>query len=158
MDDIHDKTKLKRLNVWLGILVVSIILWTIGIFVYMEKRITSVIAKTIPLVLVNTSTGKIDSTLYSNMFPANMVSSNTNVLTNTIASHIFKERTEFDQYEMVIIKYFYIPALVMEKSNNKYILIYKDHNHILQPITLPIEMLLSPSSSDFVNPISLLVD
>ena len=158
MDDIHDKTKLKRLNVWLGILVVSIILWTIGIFVYMETRITSVIAKTIPLVLVNTSTGKIDSTLYSNMFPANMVSSNTNVLTNTIAPHIFKERTEFDQYEMVIIKYFYTPALVMEKSNNKYILIYKDHNHILHTITLPIEMLLSPSSSDLVNPISLLVD
>lgn len=158
--DRTNESRIKRLNIGLAILIVCIVVWTIGIFIYMEHEINIATSKTIPLTLVNTLTGKIDATAYSNMFPSNMVSSVTNDLSNTNISSqpIFKEKTEFNQYEMVIIKYFYTPALILEKSNNKYVLLYKDHNHMLQQITLPFEMLLSPSSSDIVNPISLLVD
>lgn len=149
-----DKADLKSLNRWLGILVVFIILWGIGMFFYVEKKTEQVANRPIPVVMLDPASGKITSIAYTNLVPSSFTAP---AKTNDVSIHpSFEQKKSYENMDFVVINYFFVAGLVVEKNGNNYTVMYKDHNHVLQKTIVPVEMLLSPTSYNGVNPLSLL--
>ena len=136
------------------LLVVFIVVWMVGSNLYLNHQVSSV--KPQPIVVLDSAGG---INLFSNLFRIG----NTNFQFKT-ASKISVPRYEIkDKYsygDVVVIKYFYIEAVVLDKtqpSGDVYTVLYKNHNHDLQKIALPRTMLMMPSDG-IVNPAALLVE
>lgn len=143
-----DEKKVRSVNFWYIVLVVFIVVWMGGSFLYLNHK-THDLANNPPVTIIDAA-GGIDL--------SNLSKIGTNQIPGKSSLFTVKETYTFG--DTVIIKYFYVKAVVLDKAaalGDSYNLIYKDHNHVLQKITLPREMLLAPMEGT-LPPSSLLVD
>jgi hypothetical protein len=143
-----DEKKIRHVNFWYVVLVVFIVVWMGGSFLYLNHQ-THDLANNPPVAILDAA-GGIDLSILSK--------TGTNQHAGKIPLFTVKETYEFG--DTIIIKYFYVKAVVLGKSatlGDSYEVIYKDHNHVLQKIILPRMMLLAPEEGT-LPPSSLLVD
>ena len=129
--------EIKRLNRWLIVLVLFLILWTTSIFIYLKE---------------NPSASFIDKPVV-----VTMVTNNSNLPTlskrNALNEPLFKQQSTYKVRDFVIINYFYISGIVVDvNQNDNYTIMYKDHLGVIQRVSVPGEMLLVPTSY-FVSPL-----
>ena len=149
-----DSIKIKQLNRWLILLVVFIVIWTIGLFVYVHNKSEPTIKPHTPVIVVDSATGKITNGTYSNLFPRAMT---TPVASTNSNKPAFEVKEQYQVMDFVVINYFFIEGLIIAKNgNDDYTVMYKDHNRTLQTIVVNRELLLSPSPGTLINPASLL--
>lgn len=149
-----DEKKIRSINFWHFVLVLFIVLWMGGAYIYLDKK--TEIANRLPLVLIGDAASGVNMT---NFFQVNPTNSSL-FPTNYIFKQPFRMKTEHRFGDVVVVKFFYVEAVVLEKSSptsDYYDIVYKDHNHVLQKISLPAEMLMVPVDG-MLNPVSLLVD
>lgn len=161
---LKDKTEIKTLNRWLIALAVIIILWAAGIIMYVEKR-TSPSNHPLPIIMVDADTGRVIDPAYTNLFNnsvLNDISKTVNMSDIKAPSNatkpLFEQKDHYNIKDFVVINYFYVEGIVVNRSGNEYTVMYKDHNHVLQKIDISVEFLLSPTSQNSVSPVSLLID
>lgn len=153
-DDVplKNRSEIKSLNRWLIALVVIIIIWAAGIIMYVDKR-TSSSNHPLPIIMVDDNTGEIIDPAYTNLFNY----SNINSQSNTIKP-LFEHKDHYNVKDFVVVNYFYIGGIVIDRSGDEYTIMYKDHNKVLQKFTISGEFLLSPISQTSVSPVSLFID
>lgn len=149
-----DTAQLKNLNRWLIGLIAFIIIWSVAIIFYVDKKTEERLP--VPILMFDPSSGKITNMAYSNLFPTNFIANPEPSKTNEIVKPLFEQKDRYEEMEFVIINYFFISGMVVERSGNNYTVMYRDYNRVLQKIIVPKEMLLSPTSSAGVNPTALL--
>ena len=152
-----DEKKVKNIGVWHFILVAFIVIWMAGAYVFLEQKTRTIVAN--PPVVVLDSTAGIDFSNFAQIGTnaSRIYLSKDNEQRNRPDFEV-KERYEIG--EIIVVKYFYVEAVIVDKTlpiGNAYTILYKDHNHVLQKITLPREMLMAPAEG-VLNPVSLLVD
>ena len=147
-----DEKKVRSSNFWYILLVAFIVLWMTGAYIYLDKKTDVTIGN--PPVIVLDAVNGIDMT---NFFRANP--SQTQLYpTNNIPRPMFEVRENYNLGDVVVVKYFYVEAVVLEKqAGDSYVIMYKDHNHTLQKIAIPRTLLMYPADG-VLNPVSLLVD
>jgi hypothetical protein len=148
-----DTNQLKNLNRWLLALVGFIIIWSVGIFVYVDQKAETP-KPPIPVIMVDPATGKVTNVAHAKIVPPAFVS--TPKTTNEIGNPMFEQRGSYEKMDFVIINYFFIAGLVVDRQGDNYTIMYKDYNRVLQRIIVPKELLLFPTSANGVNPASLL--
>jgi hypothetical protein len=160
----QDKSDIKSLNRWLIGLTVIIIIWATVIIMYVDKKI-SPSSYPLPVIMVDSDTGKVIDPAYTNLFHSSVfgeISNDVNVsditTSNNTRKPLFEERESYNIKDFVIVNYFYVEGIIVSKSGNIYTVMYKDHNHVLQKVTLSREFLLAPTSHNSVSPLSLLID
>lgn len=141
-----DHAQLKTLNRWLMALVAFIVIWVAGLYFYIDTETHP--KPPIPVISIDPITGKITNAAQPKLLPNS---------TNTVAKPMFEQKDSYDKMDFVIINYFFISGLVVDRHGNDYTIMYKDSNHVIQKIIVPKELLLSPTSAYAVNPASLLV-
>lgn len=147
--------KTRTFGAWHFILIVFVVTWMISAYVFLKDGVDDVIHDVSPAIVLDEH-GKIN--LFPNLFEPRMRTNKIQVDTNsTMPSIVVKP--DYHYGDIVIIKYFYVGGVVLSKSavGDDYTVMYKDHNHVLQKISLPRTMLLSPTNGA-LNPISLMVD
>lgn len=154
MDEQIKKTdaQLKHLNRWLIALVIFIVIWTLGVFIYLYQKPSPPIPP-VPFIAIDYSNGKITNSAHTNLFPKSFGGQSK---TNEYVSPLFEQRSSYEKMDFVIINYFFIAGLVVDRQGDNYTVMYKDYNKVLQRIIVPVELLLYPTSSYGVNPASLL--
>lgn len=144
-----DTDQLKQLNRWLLLLVVFIIVWALGMVFYVQKRTEAPPKPLTPLVAVDTISGKVTNSSYVNLFPKAIANGSPSKLA-------YEQRETYQVMDFVIINYFFVEGLVVEKKGDDYTVMYKDEKGTLQKIIVPRELLIAPASGTVVNPASLL--
>jgi len=145
-----DEKQIRSFEIWYFVLVGFIVIWMMGAYVYLDKK-TDVTLSNPPVVVLDAVNG-IDMT---NFF---QVKSNQTQLFPKTARPMFEIRDKYEVGEVVVVKYFYVEAVVLEKqAGDSYVIMYKDHNHTLQKIAIPRTLLMCPAEG-VLNPVSLLVD
>jgi hypothetical protein len=164
LQDRSDRSDIKSLNRWLIGLAVVIIIWAAGIIMYVDKK-TSPSNYPLPVIMVDSITGKVIDPAYTNLFHNSIfgeISNDVNIsdikTSKNAVKPLFEEKDSYNIKDFVIVNYFYVEGIVVNKSGNIYTIMYKDHNHVLQKVTLSKEFLLSPTSHNSVSPLSLLID
>ena len=147
-----DEKKMRSINSWYFVLVVFIIIWVIGAYVYLDKKADMSLNHP-PVVVLDSA----DGIMLSNMFKVS--GTNMQLFPPTSKQEMFEVREKYQFGDVVVVKFFYVEAVVLEKSatSDQYTVMYKDHNHALQKISLPRTMLMYPRDG-VLNPVSLLVD
>ncbi len=152
-----DEKKVRTFGIWHFILVAFIIIWMVGAYTFLKEKV-DVTYDASPIIVLD-SGGNINllTNLFEPQLKTNAVKSQTETNAMTMPSVVVKP--EYHYGDIVIIKYFYVEGVVLGKSavGDDYTVVYKDHNHVLQKISLPRTMLLSPTNGA-LNPISLLID
>jgi hypothetical protein len=143
-----DSNQLKNLNRWLAGLVVFIIIWTVGVLAVVQHK-DEPKAYT-PVVIVDEATGKVTNPTYVNLFPKGIAAP---VIPKNTA---YQRREVYQVMDFVIINYFFVEGIVMERNGENYTVMYKDENRVLQKVIVPRELLMSPSPGTAVNPASLI--
>lgn len=145
-----DEKRIRNFNFWNAILIIFIVIWLAGAFVYLDKK-TDIKNPNPPIVVLDSA----DGLVLSNMFS---LGEKTNQVFPDVTSK-FELREKYDVGDIIVVKFFYVEGVIMEKNttSDSYTIIYKDHNHVLQLITLPRQFLLYPKAG-VLNPVSLLVD
>lgn len=159
-----DKSELKILNRWLVVLTVAIILWAAGVIIYVDKRISPV-NHPLPIIMVDVNTGKVVDPAYTNLFHDSVIGQLAKEVSiadikepSNATKPLFEHKDTYNVKDFVVVNYFYVEGIIVEKSGNNYTVMYKDHNHVLQKLTISKEFLLSPTSQNSVSPVALLVD
>lgn len=166
LPEFKEKSEIKILNRCLILITVIIILWAAGIIMYVDKKTDPTISShPLSIIMIDTNTWKIVDPRYTNFFPETMIGSiskNTNALSikrpTNIIKPMFENREVYNVKDFVIINYFYVEGIIIEKAGDNYTVMYKDHNHVLQCITISKDFLLSPTSRNSISPFSLLID
>ena len=164
-----DHTKeLNTLNRWLGILIVFIILWTAGMIVYIEKKTDDALSRPIPIVLFDTTTGKLNNTAYNGLFPNginqffvhektnNVGQTNIPNLSNVISNPLFEQKKTYALGDFVVINYLHKEGIIIDRhGTDKYVVLY---NNAGDPklIELPGWILIYPTSDRGIDPFSLI--
>lgn len=148
-----DTVQLKNLNRWLLALVGFIIVWSVGIFFYIDKK-PDPTKPPIPVIMIDPTTGKVTNVAHAKIVPTTFVS--LPKTTNEVSKPMYEQKDSYEKMDFVIINYFFIAGLVVEKQGDNYTVMYKDYNRVLQRVIVPKEFLLSPTSAMAVNPASLL--
>lgn len=148
-----DTAQLKTLNRWLLGCLVFIIVWSVAIFFYVNKKTEE--KSPIPVIMVDPTTGKITNVSYTNLFPANFVAP-TPTATNQVVKPMYEQKDSYEKMDFVIINYFFVSGLVVDKNGDNYTVMYRDYNRVLQKIIVPKELLLAPTETAPVNPAALL--
>lgn len=148
-----DTVQLQTLNRWLIGCVCFIVAWSIALFFYIDKKTQD--RGPLPVIMVDPTTGKISNPQYTNLFPKNFVLPSDGK-TNDVVKPLYEQKDEYQKMDFVIINYFFIPGLIVDKSGDSYTVMYRNYNRDLETITVPREMLLSPTAAAGVNPASLL--
>lgn len=154
----EDERRVRTINVWHFVLIVFIVIWMAGAYLYLNKK-TELSLVTPPVLLVNGSNSNLDLTNFFGLAATNNpLIPSIKPLTNSTASPMFETKPRYDAGDVVVVKYFYVQAVIVEKvGQDSYAILYKDHNHVLQKIVLPKAFLLSLSAGT-LNPFSLLID
>jgi hypothetical protein len=145
-----DTDQLKQLNRWLFLLVIFIVVWALGMVFYVQKRTEPPAKPITPLVAIDTTSGKVTNSSYVNLFPKAISGGSPSKLA-------YEQRESYQVMDFVIINYFFVEGLVVEKKGDDYTVMYKNEEGTLQKITVPKELLIAPASGTVVNPASLLV-
>ena len=138
-----DEKKVRHFNYWYLLLIGFIVVWMVGSFIYLNPKTYDVTSNS-PVTILDAAGGINLSAL---------TQTETNYTKATLQCVV---RDHYVFGDIVIIKFFQIRAVVLDKaatSSDSYNIIYKDHVHTLQRITLPRAMLLSPANG--APPISL---
>jgi hypothetical protein len=146
-----DSTQLKNLNRWLIGLVAFMLIWTVGILAYVDKKPEKEMPP-IPVIRIDPHTGKITNVAHSKLVPKTSAVK----FSPTNSSPVFVQKDSYEKMEFVIINYFFVSGIVVDSSAGNYTIMYRDANRCLQKIEVPREFLLSPTSAYGVNPTSLL--
>ena len=150
-----DERKLRSVNFWYVLLLSFIIVWMCGAYLYLYTKTEN--SASPPIVLIEG--GGVDLNSISNLFSVNAPPVSTNDLKG--AKPLFVTKEDYSIGEVVIVKYFYVEAVVIDKSipnGSAYTLLYKDHNHTLRTIKLSKTLIMAPADTGSLNPVSLLVD
>ena len=151
-----DEQAVHSFGIWHFMLIAFIVTWMLGAYIILEQKSEHIIDN--PPVIVLDEAGQIN--MMSNMFT---LGTNRQLFppvgAATNDSPKFEVRQKYNYGDIVVVKYFYIEAIVIEKYSvgDKYIILYKDHNHQLQTISLPRTMLMAPAEG-VLSPVSMLVD
>jgi len=147
-----DEKQVRSFEIWYLVLVAFIVVWIMGAYVYLDKK-TDVTIGNPPVVVLDAVNG----VNLTNFFQVN--SNQTQLYPKNPLPHpMFTIREQYEVGEIIVVKYFYVEAVVVEKqANDFYVVMYKDHNHVLQKLALPRAMLMYPAEG-VLNPVSLLVD
>lgn len=162
MSSTSDNKELKTLNRGLLILSVLIIAWATIVLIYINRSISS---SSSPFIVVDFNSGKLVDPTNTNMLHESVINSishtvnmlDTNVFSNASVPS-FEQRDSYNIKDFVIINYFYVEGIVVDKSGNMYTVMYKDHNHVLQKVVVSKDLLISPTFKSSISPISLLID
>lgn len=149
-----DEKRIRNINFWHFILFAFIVVWVGGAYLYLDNK-TEIISNHPSLIVI----GEPSSINLTNFFQFNSSNPPSHLL-NSLVKQPFITKPEYHPGDIVVVKFFYVEAIVIEKSSparDDYEIMYKDHNHVLQKISLPKEMLMYPSEG-VLNPVSLLVD
>jgi len=144
-----DSAQLNNLNRWLVALIVFIGVWTIGMIVYVQYKTEPSQAAVTPLVQVDTTSGKVTNAAYVNLFPKA-------IATGKIVKSAYERREVYQVMDFVIINYFFVEGLIVEKNGSDYTVLYKNEEGTLQKITVSRELLIAPAAGTVVNPASLM--
>jgi hypothetical protein len=143
-----DEKRIRSMNLWYFALIGFVCVWVTGAYLYFSKKDSS--PKSSSAIDVSGDLSFSNFMTLTNKSP---------LLVNTMAreSSLFTEKKTYSLGDIVVIRYFYVAGVVLEKHGDYYDVVYKDHNHTLQKITLTKAMLLSPKDG-VLNPVSMLVD
>lgn len=160
--------KIKSLNRWLAILVIFMVLYSAAMLVLIDNKTERAIQMAHPVVIIDPATMQINSTAYTNLIHPIAMRTNpavVDIATNAIAEKaeapkpMFEQKENYEVGDFVVVNFFYVETIIVEKlPKDYYRLMYKDHNHSLQVLTLHKQFLLAPTSYNVVSPVSLLVD
>jgi len=130
----EDERKVKNINVWSFFLLLFVVVWMAGSYIYLNRRADV----SIPPVIILDEAQKIGLT-NSHFPPKNP----------TAAKSSFEIRETYNVGDTVIVSYFYVEGIVVKKSalGDEYTIMYENHNHTLELITLPRTFLMAPSTS-----------
>lgn len=158
-----NQKELNKLNIIMGIIIVFIIVW--GTWRLYQTNLTDDTHSESepPVMIMDYLTGQFTNTSNFILPDLNFSITNqfqipdSNFKTNVPSvKPYFETKKSYKKMEYVIINYYYVPALVLESDGDDYTVLYRDRNRVLQKITLPREMLLTPTSNYVVDPLSLL--
>ena len=152
MDNVNvpkESDQLNSLNRLLALLVAFIIGWSVFIFFYVQKR-TDDLKPTPQIVYLDPNSGTITNTAYANLFPHTAVSHPSG------GKPLYEEKSSYEVMDYVIINYFFVEGLVVDKKGDNYTVMYKDYNRVLQRIIVPRQMLLVPAPGTAIAPTSLI--
>lgn len=176
--DTTTEKSIKNLNRWLAILVSFVVFYSAAMLAIIDRKSDIAMQiQTQPVLMIDPMTMGINSTVYSNLIHPSFLRS-TNVLSNVVTSvkpptdqnasaalsttapkSMFEQKDSYEIGDFVVVNFFYVEAVITAKlEKNHYRVIYKDHNHVLQEISLHKQFLLSPTSYNVISPVSLLVD
>lgn len=145
-----NSAQIKNLNRWLMGLLAFIIIWSVGILIYVQKKADDVTPH-VPVVMVDVGTGRVTNNSYANLFPKSIASN-----TMAHAKSAYERKEVYQVFDYVIINYFFVEGMVIERDGENYTVLYKTYDRTLQRIIVPRELLLSPSPGTIVNPASLI--
>jgi hypothetical protein len=146
-----DATQLKNLNRWLIGLVGFMLIWTVGIFAYVDKKPAKEMPP-IPVISIDAHTGKITNVAHNKLFPKTFGVP----FSPTNSAPMFVQKDNYEKMDFVIINYFFVAGIVVDNQGGNYTVMYRDANRCLQRIVVPREFLMVPTSAYGVNPTSLL--
>jgi hypothetical protein len=145
-----DVNQLKKLNRLLVALVAFVLVWSVGMFFYIDRK-PDAPKPAIPVIMIDRVTGKVTNVEHAKLLPQLPPAK-----TNEVGKSMFEQKDSYDKMDFVIINYFMIAGIVVDRTGNDYTIMYKDNNRVLQRIIVPKEFLLSPTAAYGVNPASLL--
>lgn len=124
-NDLQVDKQVKQINTYICMLVLITILWAIVSFWYISEKQISI--------------PKFIDTLTN---PTN------EVVTGGTSTNISIKPTDqsYNKHDIVIIKFFFIEGIIIEKTKDLYVILYKDQHNVLQKITLPEDLLFKPSA------------
>lgn len=136
-----DERKVRNINIWHFFLIAFIVIWVTGAYFCLSKK---------PDLSLTNSLLDSKPTNFENLFTFfptnNSFIHRGQSLTNPLSASIFYTKHSYKPGDVVIVKYFHVQAVILEKvGQDSYCIIYKDHNHVLQKIVLPKIFLLFPS-------------
>lgn len=145
--------KVKSINIWHFLLITFIVLWMAGAYIYLNKK-TNLSISNAPVLLIDGG-----GTNFFRVSDTNTPIFSTNISTNPFPPPpIFEVKPKYEVGDVVIVKFFYVKAVVVGKDTSDYYeILYKDQERTLHKITLPRVFLMSPAPG-VLNPVSLLVD
>ncbi len=135
---VSDEKKLKSINFWHWALMIFIVVWMGGAYVYLDKKATFGI--THPPVVIVDDAGNIN---ISNVFKGrdlNLQLYSTNGL--ILMPQNFKTKSEYQVGDVVVVKYFYVDAVVLKTVGEDCLIVYKNSEGALQKIILPKTLLM----------------
>jgi hypothetical protein len=147
-----DANQLKNLNRWLIGLVAFMLIWTVGILAYVDKKPEKEMPS-IPVIGIDPHTGRITNVSHSRLLPKTF----SVPFSPTNSSPMFVQKDSYEKMDFVIINYFFVSGIVVDTQvGGNYTIMYRDANRSLQRVVVPREFLLVPTSAYGVNPTSLL--
>jgi hypothetical protein len=154
-----EKATIKVYNRWLAVLIAFIIVYSISMVFFIQKKVDDVINKS-PVVMIDPATGLLSGPAsLTNLFIPKLMTQPLTTITNAAnPQSLYEQKSVYKIKDFVIINYFFIEGIVVAKDGNNYTVLYKDNNHTLQTIIVPRELLLSPTSAAAVNPFSLIIE
>jgi hypothetical protein len=150
---------IKKLNVWLGIMVGFIVLYSIVMLITIDQK-TEKALQMHPVVMIDPATLALTSDSYTNLIhPIALRPPLTTNAPTIDPKPMFEQKESYEIGDFVVVNFFYVETIIVEKlPKDYYRLMYKDHEHVLQTIDLHKQFLLAPTSYNVVSPVSLLVD
>lgn len=142
----NDKLNVKLLNKWLIGMVIFVVLWSTMVLIKIDKHPSKDYGPAtggIPTLTVSTDV----TSKYTNFFPSLMVS-DIIAKSSNVGKPLFIRKHSYEIKEFVVIDHFFIKGFIIGKQGLEYKILYQDRNRALQTISLPSEMLLSPSSPE----------
>lgn len=141
--------KMKRMNWMFWLLISFIMYWMYSTMLNRVDANTDSINNNVRFIYVEPVLDNIlnNIPLNTNYFTDSLLVSNfnvTNITNNTLL--MYTEENSYSPGDIVVIKYFNITGIVLEKASpKKYKILYKNQDNSLMIIELPIEFLLKPT-------------
>lgn len=157
VESVSDEKKVRSISVWHFLLMAFIVVWMVGAYIYLDQKSDANVAAP-PVVVLDTADG-INLTNLFQSSPTNMQLVKRTSDPSKPSKAMFELKPKYSLGDVVVVKYFYVEAIVVgtPAMGDEYIILYKDHNHTLQKISLPRMFLMAPAEG-VLNPVSMLVD
>lgn len=173
-NDTNKKKTLKWMNFGFYGALTFILVYSFVLFLLLNARTEEQIQDALPPIvyLNNSNLSAIVPPGANNLIHPMFITTNNVTSTNTSTDQVITNQTKppcieypsfvikekYKRGDFVIINYFYIKCIVMKVlPDDVYVVVYKDHNHVLQRTEIHRDFLISPTPGA-VNPFSLLVD
>ncbi len=148
-----ENKEIKNLNRWLIALAIFVTIWSIGIFIYVSQKVEPSDSNPVPPIVMDGSSNKIANIIHTNPIPFKTLTEN-----NLPPQSMYVQKDVYKKNEVVIINYFFVEGIVMDRSGDNYTIMYKDRSGTLQRIIVPKTLLLVPSSYAWMNPAGLIAE
>lgn len=152
-----DNQELATLNKWIVGSIIFIAIWMLASTYYLVQKVDVISKKPIPVLVVDGSNGTFIDMEHSNVFTKVIPKTNAIALSEK-SSPMFEQKSSYEINDLVIINYFFIEGIVVDKNSDDYTIMYKDHNRRLDKITVSKSLLFIPNSKTWINHASLLAE